>query len=366
MLAVPQTIAQNESGTDEQLLFYQVYLKATPALAAFRKTIGKANYDLNTLRAGLGVLRNLIAAPQVRFAVVWEPKDLVHDADEAERFAIKSLLVYAVDALDRYMIGLGHIPSVLRDSVLRSTMRGEFQSTPSSNPATSGNVQALSASLAAKPEEFETLLKDFREKHLPRSRRPGMRARFDKLMTCCGSVPAHHKSAVHILVSWRNRYVHGASNDGVSPSVAAAWRQALPDLRRSNPRADGGGLIARFEAGESPTPDDVITLIALLHRTVTTADADLVHTADAEAYALATFAKTFWDLPEPIDFAKSVWGRTEASRANKFLAMTIPGGFHRVARSKIPAAANAVADDLWWRLARLDRSTFLASMRSLR
>jgi len=51
-------------------LFHRVYLSVTPALREFRRALGKANYDLNTARAGLIELARFPEPPKVSFAVV--------------------------------------------------------------------------------------------------------------------------------------------------------------------------------------------------------------------------------------------------------------------------------------------------------
>jgi hypothetical protein len=343
-------------------LFYRVYLSATPALREFRRALGKANYDLNTARAGLIELARFPEPPKVRFAVQWSPKNLCAAAAEAEAFAIKALLVYAVDALDRYMRMIASPPTMLRDEKVLSLLRAEFQSLPANDPPTRAEVLALSAALAAEPSAVEDLLKAFRARHLSKTYRPGMRSRFDALMSLCPSVPAHHRAAAHFLMTWRNRHVHGDSADGVAISIESDWQQGLSELARSNPRADGDGLLKRFVGERDPTADDVTTLIALLHRTISTADKDLVMSADAETYALKAFARSFKSLDDPVQFAKDMWGKTDYARATKFLSMTTDAGFRRVARAKVPQGANVVSDEPWLRYARMSRSKFLAEI----
>jgi len=341
-------------------LFHRVYLSVTPALREFRRALGKANYDLNTARAGLIELARFPEPPKVSFAVQWGPKNLRAAAAEAEAFAIKALLVYAVDALDRYMRMIASPPTMLRDEKVLSLLRAEFQSLPASDPPTQAEVLRLSGALAAEPSAVEDLLKAFRARHLSKTYRPGMRSRFDALMSLCPSVPAHHRAAAHFL--WRNRHVHGDSADGVTIQIENDWEQGLSELGRSNPRADGDGLLKRFVGQHDPTADDVTTLIALLHRTISTADKDLVMRADAETYALKAFARSFKSLDDPVQFAKDMWGKTDYARATKFLSMTTDAGFRRVARTKVPQGANVVSDEPWLRYARMSRSKFLAEI----
>jgi len=156
--------------------------------------------------------------------------------------------------------------------------------------------------------------------------------------------------------------VHGDSADGVTIQIENDWEQGLSELGRSNPRADGDGLLKRFVGQHDPTADDVTTLIALLHRTISTADKDLVMRADAETYALKAFARSFKSLDDPVQFAKDMWGKTDYARATKFLSMTTDAGFRRVARTKVPQGANVVSDEPWLRYARMSRSKFLGEI----
>jgi hypothetical protein len=253
---------------------------------------------------------------------------------------------------------------VLRDEKALSLLRAEFQTVPANDPPTTVEVLALSAALAAEPSAVEDLLRALRAKHLSKTCRLGMRQRFDALMSLCSSVPDHHRAAVHLLIVWRNWHVHGNSTDDVAASIENDWRRGLSELRRSNTRADGAGLLDRFVRRQDPTADDVATLIGLLHRTISTADKYLVASADAESYALEAFAQSFRSLDDPIQFAKDTWGRTDYARASKFLSMTTEAGFHRVARTKVPQGANAVSDEPWFKYARMSRSEFLAEMGS--
>lgn len=352
--------APEGSGT----LSYRVYLNATPALRVFRRVIGKANYDLNTARAGLFELARLDHVPDINFAVDWSPKDLGKVAVDAEDFVVKALFVYAVDALDQYMRKLVSPPWIVKDEKTLSLLRADFQVSPTTDPPTTAEVLALSKALATDPSAVSVLIKDFRVKHLDRTYRPGMRARFDALMSLCPSVPSHHRAAVHILVAWRNRHVHGDITDTVSPAIEKDWSDGLADLRRSNPRADATGLLDRFTKGLGPLPDDITTLTALLHRTVSAADSDLRAKADAEAYAVGAVVQSFHAQDDPVRFAKDLWGKTAQFRATKLLSMTFQAGFHRVPRARLPAGANAIPDELWLRLANLGRSEFLAEMES--
>ena len=120
-------------------------------------------------------------------------------------------------------------PSVMRDEKVLSLLRAEFQSLPANDPPTRAEVLALSAALAAEPSAVEDLLKAFRARHLSKTYRPGIRSRFDALMSRCPSVPAHHRAAAHFLITWRNRHVHGDYADGVARLIESDWQQGLSD-----------------------------------------------------------------------------------------------------------------------------------------
>jgi hypothetical protein len=355
-----QTRRAPAQGDLDAPLRYKVYLNVTPALREFRRTLGKANHDLNTARAGLIELARFPEPPKIRFAIHWCPRDLRAAAAEAEAFAVKAVLVYAVDALDRYMRMIASAPTVLRDDKVLSLLRAEFQSLPATDPPTRAEVLALSTELAAKPSEAEGLLRSFRTKHLSRAFRPGMLPRFDSLMSLCPTVPANHRAAVHFLVIWRNRHVHGDTTDSVARLIESDWQRGFPELRRSNARADGDGLLKRFVGQQDPTADDLTTLLGLLHMTISTADKDLVASADAETYALKSLARSIGALDHPVQFAKDMWGKGVYARAIRLLNMTVDGGFHRVPRKKVPQGANVVSDEFWLKYARMSRSKFLA------
>lgn len=339
-------------------LFHQIELRETEALSPFRRVIGKANFDLNTLRAGLSELGKLTTAPATTFAVDWCPTNVPAAVGEGEAFAVRALLVYATDVVDRYMRRLAEDELLITSSSVRSLMRAEFQSVPASRPAQPSEVQAFGKAVLAPGADVETLMLKYRDAHLPRQRRPGLRERFDAMMTVCPSVPQHHRAAFHLLVALRNRHAHGRSNDTIATTVASDWSAGLPLLAITHPRARPADLLPRFQAGKDPTAEDLTTLVALLHRTVTESDADLVRAVHAEDYAENVVASVVRKRGAD-GLAKKLWGLSERGRATKLLSFTIGHGFYRHARTRTPSGAKTVHDDIWFELAALTRSEFL-------
>lgn len=340
-------------------LFHQVQLRETQALSPFRRVIGKANFDLNTLRAGLAELGKLSTAPTTFFAVEWHPKELSVAVEEGEAFAVRALLVYATDVVDRYMRALAEHESLIVSPSVRSLMLAEFQRVPPTRPARPIDVKALGNAILQPGADVEKLMLDYRDMHLPRQRRPGLRERFDALMTLCPSVAPHHRAAFHVLVALRNRHAHGRSNDTISPAVANDWALGVPLLAKTHPNAKSADLLPRFQTFESPTAEDLTTLIALLHRTITESDADLIRAVNAEKYGEEVVARVIRERGA-IDLAKKLWGLSERGRASKLLSFTIGRGFYRHARTRMPVGAKSVDDDIWLELANLTRSGFLS------
>lgn len=340
-------------------LFHQIELRETLGLLPFRQVIGKANFELNTLRAGLIQLSALPAPPPMPFAIVWAPGDLTAAANDAHAFAVRSLLVYATDVVDRYMRKLAESETLIPSADTRSLLLAEFQAVRPTRPASRKDTESLARALLEPGSDVEGLIQTFRELHLHRQRRPGLRERFDKLMSLCPSVPPHHRAAFHLLVALRNRHAHGQSNDTVSPTVAADWAAGYAQLSVTHPRSTPADLFARFTARQDPTADDLTTLIALLHRTITVGDADIVRAVNAEAYAEEAMAGVL-KAKGADDTTKKYWGRSERSRATKLMSLTMGHGFYRHVRTQAPAGINVVHDDLWRELAGLSRSDFLS------
>ena len=334
-------------------LHYFVELKATPALQDFRNIVGKANYHFNSLLVGLSLLAAQAERPAVRLVVPWEPSNFQIAAKEAESFATHSVLVYAVAALERYLDGLVHPPVTVVNTELRSMLTGEFQKQDAETPMSRKAVDDLMSALKAQSDTAQTpdILETFRARFMPRAKPPSLRARFDALADVCPSLPHHFRAAIHMLIAWRNRHAHSGYLSPLSPSLTKAWNDGRPALATTNPRAKPDALLNRFVAGDDPTADDLATLLALLHRTVSTIDGHLINTIDLERFTWEVMVLGFRGLPDAEASFKLWWGRTERDRIAKFQGLAGCLGLRRVTRSKKNQPQLTLPDTFWFGIA---------------
>jgi hypothetical protein len=151
------------------------------------------------------LLRNLFD-----LAVSWSGKNRSFLAGEARQFATKSLLVYAVDALDKYLEHIGLDPSPIAEKSLRDILVGEAQIIlPPATSLPSAEIAELSEALdGGNLDEIITKVRDFHNKFGAKRKPFHIRARLDALSDALRVNPSYYVAAVRLLVSWRNRHVH--------------------------------------------------------------------------------------------------------------------------------------------------------------
>ncbi len=126
-------------------------------------------------------------------------------------------------------------------------------------------VDALNSS-----DEVEHAFREFSTTHFGRRKRPSMRARFASLIsTCPKKIPEHYDAqAVQLLISWRNRHVHGRSTENVSDDIKQMLMNASSKFHDDHSHLNIERMLDNYTRGNAPTLKEVSSLISIAHRVV--------------------------------------------------------------------------------------------------
>lgn len=312
-----------------------LYLSRTPAAQRFRNIAGHANFRLNTIIVGLEGVKKGTATKPPDLAVRWEPKNLTLSSQLARGFATNAIMVYVVDALDTYMRSLGNEEIWIANDRLRSLLRGEFQIDLSeSRPCTPENVDALTQHLLqsrSSTDEVNKLLRDFSFKHFGRRKIPSMRSRFEALSSFAPSIPSYYTAAIHLLISWRNRHVHGQNDENISNDVTNKLLNNAGIFYEKHSNLDVQRLLEDYRNGSAPTLKEVSSLISISHRVVAIADTCILKALDVDNYLITALSSAFrQDSDGGNGKLKNYWGKDVLTRTAKLSKLLVPFGAREV------------------------------------
>lgn len=310
-----------------------IYILRSPALKRLKARLGYANFNLNTAVVGLEAVKVGIAKKPQDLAISWNPSDRAFAAAQARQFVTSEMLVSAVDAIDRYMIDLASGPSLLSQEYLRICLRREaVPDDAQPQPLTTSAMKRHIAALQSLPEPMQFLseVKEFGDVYFQKRKPKGVRARVAVLGATYDPentiVSKHYLACVMLLVSWRNRYVHGAT-DTVSVQDRLTLEAAKQEIYDAHSHCDISKTLTHYDAGRGPSLKDVSTLVSITHRTFAAIDAAVLSAADLEQYADFVLASSLNSLTDGADTLKKYWGKNLLWRQKKIGALLVPGGF---------------------------------------
>lgn len=318
----------------------QIRISRTRALKAFKKKMGSPVRNLNSVIVGLCAVGKGEAKKPAELAISWEPVDLHRAEFEAREFSIRSLMVFAYDALDHYLNDLGEEPSPLRDSRLKSVLRAEKQFEVEGETITSNSIDSLASELKgaqADKEKLRKLLKGFTERYSGKSRDPSIRMRLSSLYEHCMQIPVcagrppmprpSYFSAIELLIAWRNVLVHDAESDQLGSNALEVLLADKDDLQNLHAGIDISTMIDRYNLRVAPSLKEVSTLVSIFMRFVSAIDAVILD--DCEFAVFFQDAVRF-EIKRAIptkDLAKS-WSRIlHADRVRKATTLVGKHGF---------------------------------------
>ncbi|WP_339758103.1 hypothetical protein [uncultured Hoeflea sp.] len=311
-----------------------IWVERTPAAKRFRDRAGFANSRLNTIVVGLEAVKAGTATKPADLAVYWNPKDVKSAAEWARGYATSAVMVYVVDALDTYMSDLALSGTWITNQAKASILANEFQTDvtevqsllPSMVTQLADNIVALTNS----HDELERNLRDFTARHFGRRKRPSMPMRFSTLLELASGVLPQYRDAIHFLISWRNRHVHGRSSGRVSNAILSELNNNADYFYENHSHLIVDRMIKNYNANGSPTLKEVSSLISVLHRVVSAVDKSIVNQADAKVVFIDALKSDFAQLDDAEQRVKDYWGKDVARRRMKLVAMAGKFGFREV------------------------------------
>lgn len=344
-----------------------VWVERTPAAKRFRERAGFANHRLNTIVVGLEAVKTGVATKPTDLAVHWNPRDVKTAAEQARGYATSAIMVYVVDALDSYMIDLARSGMWVSDPAMRSILSNDFQTDVSEvEPVLPRLVTQLTADIAASAHSHDLLertLREFTARHFGRRKRPSMSSRFSSLVNLANGVLPQYIDAIQVLISWRNRHVHGRSAGRASDAILSGIRKNAAYFYENHAHLDVDRMIDNYDENGSPTLKEASSLISVLHRVIAAADEAIVRQANARETFVEALKTSFDELDDPQQRVKEYWGKDVVRRQSKLIAMAGRYGFREVAEgdpSDVPLHLSA--DDVH-AIADLSRDDFLNLVR---
>lgn len=310
---------------------HDLFIQRTKAAKVFRDRAGYANFRLNTIMVGLEGVRSGVATKPADLAVSWNPANLKSAADLAKGFATDSAMVFVVDAVDTYLRNLSHDPSPVGTTELRSVLAGEFQVDRDDTLQLSQNgIDRFIKQLDLETQGFEKIESQFRSfqyDHFGIRKRQSLKARLDALISKYGGVCDAYLASMHLLISWRNRHVHGDATDTVSDETQSILISNADLFYRDHSHLDIERTLSDYLDRKSPSLKELSSLISVSHRVVESIDRKVLSNADIERFALRAISVEMSNRSTIEKEIIKYWGKSPSGRAKKLAAILGPFGF---------------------------------------
>lgn len=282
---------------------HRIAFEASPALIGFRAVVGSANFFLNTVVVGLRTVQVSEPVKPPDLAVAWAKPLKASTYDECREFVLKMMMVAVIDALDQYLRKVGSIPHLVSHGILDDLGGRRFV------------------------------------REGDRERRLTIAERLDVLaMNYPDAVRPEWLATIHLLAFWRNRFVHHDYRFTIPPSVETRLTQASAYFNDEHSGCDILSLLGRFKAGSPPTLSDVSTLLAVVHRTLTSLDEAILFAKTGPEYANSLIAFLSRQSGDPTQFVKSIWQYGRPRTVGKLHALFLAhGGNDKGGRTSAPS-----------------------------
>jgi hypothetical protein len=263
----------------------------SPALIVFRRIAGDANRHLNTMLVALETLKSTAPVLAKRLAVPWTKPGVKQEWDDSRDFVLKACRIAVVDALDQYMRLISRIAGLAAPE-LDDAMNGRKSPGETRRPTVAERFEALAT-------------------HYPKT------------------VPLGYIAALHLLVTWRNRFVHHDYRFGLALPIRKALTVAAPGFAKDFQGTDIIGAMARFSSQKPPSLGDLAFLIAISQRAVRRMDEHLLQLQNGTDYAMSLMRFLIAASEDPKAFVEDTWihgGNRSAGRVHALFLKN--GGNH--------------------------------------
>lgn len=242
-------------------------------LSEFLKSVGNSVHSLNTICVGLHGVETRIYMKPDDLTVTWDPQDPCWSARKSRSFAINAAVVFVEEALMQYIRYLAKHPAA--PDTLKQTIKIE------------GGAERLEHICAHHNPEKE-----------------------------------YWGPFVYLLVHWRNRIVHPASNAKLNSSQESKIRAHAEEIKNSHAQIDVEETLRHFHE-RSITLKDASTLIAIAIRFARNLDSNLQ--LDTATYEKIPYWLKHLNLEDQyLNICKSNGGEERARRVRQFFKTHLP------------------------------------------
>ncbi|SNR70781.1 hypothetical protein [Paracoccus sediminis] len=347
-----------------------LYIARSRAAKIFKDRAGHANFRLNTIMVGLeGVRSGHINKPE-ELAVSWGPKNLDFAAKSAKGFAMDASLAFLVDALDTYLRNLAAYPSLVQNNKVESLLVGKFEiDKKGSRPAASKDIQDLISrieSVRQSPAELEECIRNFQRAHFGQRKRPSLRKRFVSVANHAATVRESYVSAVELLISWRNRHIHGDATEEISAETKKILKRDAKFFYDSHSHLDIERALSAYESRQSPSLKEMSSLISITHRSVASIDVGVIKKCEISKFALSAIAHSLHLRGGIEREVKDLWGKDCDRRYRKLSSILEPYGMTLLGERDPNQMINSLSSNVILELAKRSKDDAVQALRDSR
>jgi hypothetical protein len=292
-------------------------LRESPARKIFKEMAGQNNHFLITLLLGLEAVKDGKAQVPSEMHTAWAPHNLDSSVHRSREYAIKSLLVWLIAAVDSYTRNLRGAAALVPESVRQGIDEANRE-----QQGLLGRIRVV-ASETSQERSAEVAL-------------------------------------LQIAVAWRNRLIHNHVEAGFSNATIGNARSHEQLFLKSYQGLIIDDLLqrARRSPVHAPRLKEVTAVVRCAHKFVERADAALLHDLDLEPHLRATIRLYLMRDTEAkpgtlMRRANNVWGKSPDRRRSTIHNIALNGGFsvcndesiNRLDRSVIDRIADLTPSD---------------------
>jgi hypothetical protein len=266
-------------------------LRESPARKIFKEMAGQNNHFLITLLVGLEAVKDGTAQVPLEMRTTWAPHNRISSAHRSREYAIKSLLVWLIDAADSYIRNLQGAAALASESVRQGIDEANRE-----QQGLLGRIRVV-ASETSQERSAEVAL-------------------------------------LEIAVAWRNRLIHNHAEGRFSNATIGRARSHEQLFLKSYQGLIIDDLLerARRSPVHAPRLKEVTAIVRCAHKFVERADAALLHDLNLEPHLreiIRLYLMVDTDARPEILMRRvnNVWGKSPDRRRSTIHNIALNGGF---------------------------------------
>ncbi len=238
-----------------------ILFDATPARVTFKRIAGDTSRYLNTLWVGITTLQAGHVDRPNWWVLGWSMPQTIGEWQDTNAFIAKSGMATVLDGIDQYMKVLKRISGLTN---------------PASELYLTGAARKSTGARFTIPERFAAVN-----------------------LAHGGPASPEFVAAIDLLATWRNHFVHGDRRFPLDKQSRTVLLSADARFKSSLGGTDIRAILARFDSGAGPLPNDLIALISAAQLAVAALDQHLLFNASMQEYSVALTAFLLDESTDP-------------------------------------------------------------------